>query len=90
MPQKKKKSVPAQPYQIGKASWGGGKWSVYLPNHTVWSSLEETPERLMVIYGGSPTNLKELQKLGHCLPTKEPAKAVAKPSKRRVPQRNKK
>jgi len=83
---KRKPAKPAQPYTIAQAPWGGGRWSIYIPSHSLWSSLEPTPERLVAIYGGAPTNLKELQKKGFLL---QKGPAAAKPAKRKAKRKQK-
>jgi len=61
----KKPSVPEQPYLIANPPWDPNSWAIYLPAKQVWSSQEKTPEALVEIYGGVPTNLKELTGRGH-------------------------
>jgi hypothetical protein len=65
MAKSKTQSVPEEKYLIGNPPWAPQSWAIYLPNKHVWSSQEQTPERLVEIYGGQPTNYKELTDKGH-------------------------
>lgn len=41
------------------------QWAVYLVDKVCWCGLEDTPEKMLAIWGGYPENAKELKKLGH-------------------------